>query len=66
VAGGKEKGRLKLLGQVIGIGVMILALLAGACSITKCGKYGYGKKTCCAKAAGLSQCPLSGSKRSTS
>ncbi|MBI4352744.1 MAG: hypothetical protein HY593_02340 [Candidatus Omnitrophica bacterium] len=41
VAGSKEKEGLKLLGQVIGIMVMIGALLAVSCSMVKCAKYGY-------------------------
>ena len=43
----KEKEGVKLLGQVIGIFVMIVALLAFVCGVMKClGGDGYGKGYC--------------------
>ena len=43
-AASKEKEGLKLLGQAIGIFVMIAAFLLVLCSAAKCaGKYSYGK-----------------------
>jgi hypothetical protein len=43
----KEKEGIKLLGQFIGIFVMVTAILAFACGVAKLfGGYGYGKGYC--------------------
>ena len=54
VSAGKEKEGVKLLGQVIGIFVMIAAVMALMCSTAKCmrkGGHEWGKAP---------MCPLSG------
>lgn len=57
----KEKEGVKLLGQVIGIVVMIAAVLMVACGVMKCAyKYGGGMG-CPMKSAMVAKvCPLSG------
>jgi len=57
----KEKEGIKLLGQVIGIVVMIAALLVMMCGVMKCAyKYGGGIG-CPMKSAQVAKvCPLSG------
>ncbi|MCG3176712.1 MAG: hypothetical protein MOGMAGMI_01672 [Candidatus Omnitrophica bacterium] len=62
VTASKEKEGVKLLGQVIGIFVMIASLLCLICSSMKCvGKSGYGKggydRSCSMKLA-KDNCPI--------
>ncbi|MGH7889505.1 MAG: hypothetical protein ACRENF_03025 [Thermodesulfobacteriota bacterium] len=55
----KEKEGIKLLGQAIGIFVMIVAILAFACGVMKYfGGGGYGKGYCPVSKAAI--CPLKG------
>ena len=42
----KEKEGVKLLGQVIGILIMIAAVLSSLCMASKCGRKGYGAPMC--------------------
>ena len=52
----KEKEGLKLLGQVIGIVIMIASLLSSMCAATKC----MSQKGSCHFSSKAPMCPLSG------
>ena len=60
----KEKEGLKLLGQAIGIIILVGALMTAVCAATKCmkgGACGMGeKKMCHTSASGAPMCPVSG------
>ncbi len=58
----REKEGLKLLGQVIGITVMIAAVLSIVCASAKCmkkGDYSMGKGSCPMVSKAAPMCPLS-------
>ncbi len=58
----KEKEGLKLLGQALGILIMIAAVMSSLCAATKCMRGGdyYGRgKSICPMSAQAPMCPLS-------
>ena len=56
----KEKEGLKILGQAIGIVIMIGAVLSSVCAASKCSHRGYGKGECAMSAKSAPICPMSG------
>ena len=58
----REKEGLKLLGQVIGILIMIGAVLSSVCAASKCGRGGYSKGGCPTMSKGAPMCPISHAK----
>ena len=59
----KEKEGVKLLGQVIGIFVMIAAVMSFMCSAAKCvrkGGHGWDKDNCPMMSSKAPMCPLGG------
>ena len=54
----KEKEGIRLLGQAIGILIMIGAVASSICGASKCSHHGYGKGDCDMMSKGAPMCPI--------